>query len=190
MADPKLSVAEAVAKALGRGFELFDEEGKPIPLGAADPIPYIAAQAAQRALEGEERSGVKLPFDPLTAREALLAIRVESASTSGSPSAIIYNIARLAEAGLDRNGIENFELTDQLADRLAEAHGVLQEIRDLVKGDTIESNPLTGRNPMLDVEIDSALALPPDLETMVERRMHLVRSRLKAERASKDSEGC
>lgn len=111
-------------------------------------------------------------FRPLTAREALLSIRIETgAATTTPPGRLLVNIAEFAEEGLNCWGMENFEQSDRLADSLAEAHGVLREIRNLIKDDTIESNPLTVRHPMLDVEIDGVLALPPDQEAMINRRI-------------------
>jgi hypothetical protein len=96
-------------------------------------------------------------FRPLTAREALLAIRARR--TLG----VDPELERLISEGLDRSGIENFELTDLLADRLAEAHKVLRETRTEIV------NSRTSRSSVN--RIDEALALPPDLEAMVERRL-------------------
>lgn len=106
---------------------------------------------------------------PNTAREALLQVRLEL-SQPIIDSEMRTRIDRICQLGLDQPGLWNFELVDLVADRLAQAHHLLREIRELIKDDIVESNPLTERNPMLDVEIDTALALPPDLESMIERR--------------------
>jgi hypothetical protein len=66
---------------------------------------------------------------------------------------------RVAVAGLQPSA--TFELTDELADRLAVAHRLLREIRE-----GTELAVIAG-------EIEDALALPPDLEAMVERRLPL-----------------
>jgi hypothetical protein len=92
-----------------------------------------------------------MSFEPLTAREALLEIRRQ---TRGWDT--LEGIDKIAQAGLDQSAPPNFELTDQLADRLAEAHFVLRE----AKRDQISWSA-----------IDEVLALPPDLEAMVERRI-------------------
>lgn len=103
---------------------------------------------------------------PLTAREALLAILLviqdDHKQVSGYPSHLetLRAIERQAREGLDRRSMENFELSDQLADRLASAHKLLAEIRENGRDD-----PGTFAG-----DIDQALALPPDLEAMIERR--------------------
>lgn len=97
--------------------------------------------------------------EPMTAREALFAILCE---TKGHSVSFEERIASLAEAGLDRREPPNFELTDQLADRLAQAHKLLRELREDAADEGIAK--LSG-------EIDEALVLPPDLEAMVERRI-------------------
>lgn len=90
----------------------------------------------------------------MTAREALLEIRRRLAS---SPVPALAEVDEIAVAGLNGSGADNFELTDQLADRLAEAHRLL---RQLDRDGKIEHG-----------EVLEALALPPDLEAMVERRI-------------------
>lgn len=106
-------------------------------------------------------------FNPLTAREALLAIQCARAEihADSDPFEIANQIRLLVDAGLGQMGPINFELSDQLADRLAEAHRALK----------IALEHLYGKLPDGDNEIEGiineALALPPDLETMVERRM-------------------
>lgn len=92
-----------------------------------------------------------MDFEPLTAREALLAIRARR-SFGVDPE-----LERLIDAGLSRTGMENFELTDQLADRLADAHKLLRDID--IEGD--KWAPLAR----------DILILPPDLETIIERRL-------------------
>lgn len=93
-------------------------------------------------------------FTPHTAREALLEIRrlLRMEGVPGSRMDVI------AEAGLTRREPVNFELSDQLADRLAEAHKLLRKVLET------EMASMGG-------EIDKALALPPDLEAMVDRRI-------------------
>lgn len=103
-------------------------------------------------------------LEPLTAREALLLIRWKIAQAdlnSAGQHAIVLD--QIAEQGLSRTEPVNFELSDQLADRLAEAHNVLRAIRDLIEGDPSCERTLG--------EINGVLALPPDLEAMVERRI-------------------
>jgi hypothetical protein len=97
--------------------------------------------------------------DPMTAREALLEIRRFLASGDLTANANGSALDQIAKGGLSRTAPPNFELSDQLADRLAEAHKILRELRE--GGDVAK---LSG-------EIDGALALPPDLEAMVERRL-------------------
>lgn len=99
---------------------------------------------------------------PQTAREALLEIRRVAAGVHVDldVSLLGEQVDRVALEGLRRTEPINFELSDQLADRLAEAHRVLRELRD--GGADIAR--LSG-------EIDEALSLPPDLETIVERRI-------------------
>lgn len=103
----------------------------------------------------------------LTAREALFAIRLAVQDVNqgaGNAREIMRagldEVSQLAVEGLRHTGMVNFELSDQLADRLAEAHKVLRELRE-GGGDVAD---LSG-------EIDEALALPPDLEAMVDRRL-------------------
>ena len=104
-------------------------------------------------------------FEPLTAREALLAIRylVARQHTESDFEADCDKIDLLAIAGLDRQEPPNFELTDQLADRLAKAHKLLRGLQDAALQ--------PGSDAELIAQIPAALALPPDLEAMVERRI-------------------
>lgn len=112
-------------------------------------------------------------FDPITAREALLEIKHRAARAQGierdreRASAVFGAIEQTAKAGLDRSGMENFELSDQLADRLAEAHKVLREL--------VNEPDHNGERPDLSEQqadrAREALTLPPDLEAMVERRI-------------------
>jgi hypothetical protein len=103
------------------------------------------------------------PVEPMTAREALLAIQLvndaDDRQVSGYPTHLetMRAIFRLTEVGLDRIAPPNFELTDQLADRLAEAHGLLARVAN---GEYVEHR-----------EIHEVRTLPPDLEAMVERRI-------------------
>jgi hypothetical protein len=99
-------------------------------------------------------------FEPQTAREALLAIRKAAAEVHADSDVheVSCQIDRLALEGLQRTGPINFELSDQLADRLAEAHKLLREVLETEVGS-------------MGGAIDQALALPPDLEAMVERRI-------------------
>lgn len=93
---------------------------------------------------------------PQTAREALLEIRRLAATITKPVSTAAFE--EIALEGLARTEPINFELTDQLADRLAEAHGLLQRL-------------LGPRQEWpVSTEIAEALSLPPDLETMVEGR--------------------
>jgi hypothetical protein len=107
---------------------------------------------------------------PYTAREALLAILAESEEVDDSLARA--NAEELARQGLDRTAPENFELTDQLADRLAEAHRVLLEIQGRYPTSR-QDKPAVREfvDDKLKFSIDAALALPPDLEAMVERRI-------------------
>jgi hypothetical protein len=111
---------------------------------------------------------------PQTAREALYEVRrrcelmrgsddIRYLHTSDAEVALTHlrAINAVAKAGLDRTEPINFELSDQLADRLAEAHQLLSEIRG---SDSVAIRGWWGK-------IDEALSLPPDLETIVERRV-------------------
>lgn len=100
-------------------------------------------------------------FRPQTAREALLELRGWAARQGEARNGCEY-VAAIAEAGLAQNGLANYELTDQLADRLAEAHKVLLRIQGGLVGSQVDE--------VLE-EIGKALSLPPDLEAMVERRI-------------------
>jgi hypothetical protein len=101
-------------------------------------------------------------FYPLTAREALLAIRMKVAEFPVS-SDFLSHIDHIAAEGLGRRAMGDFTLTDQLADRLAEAHEVLQKLVDTAP-ESPEQRDLVG-------SAAEALSLPPDLEAMVERRI-------------------
>ena len=102
-------------------------------------------------------------FEPLTPREALLEIRRQatliSLDTVEAVARFQDEVSRLADAGLDYPNIRGgYELSDQLADRLAQAHKLLGEIQEGTEYAVISG------------EIAEALALPPDLEAMIERR--------------------
>lgn len=94
-----------------------------------------------------------------TAREACLEVRRLAATIDPAKVVSLAAFDEVAVDGLANNTPTNYELTDQLADRLAQAHKLLGEIRE-----GTEMATLSG-------EIDQALALPPDLEMMVERRI-------------------
>jgi len=92
-----------------------------------------------------EALGVEDDFYPTTPREALLAVLIALREVPMRPPALVFrDIENWADKGL--RGNESFLLTDALADRLAEAHGLIKQI---------------GHEPP---------SLPPDLEAMVERR--------------------
>lgn len=104
--------------------------------------------------------------EPQTAREALLEMRLRIAMISRFDSdtgAFLQGLYDVAEAGLSCSGMANFELVDQLADRLAEAHKLLRELGE-VQLTPEDDSELVARIPMV-------LSLPPDLDTMVERRI-------------------
>jgi hypothetical protein len=101
----------------------------------------------------------------LTAREALWLIRYELAQPI-LDSETSQRLDRIAAQGLDLSSPQNFELSDQLADRLAEAHGLLARLQHVEL-----PSPAQGLN--VRSEIAGVLALPPDLEAMVERRLRL-----------------
>lgn len=102
---------------------------------------------------------------PLTAREALWLIRYELAQPI-LDSETSQRLDRIAAQGLDLSQPENFTLSDQLADRLAEAHALLGQLQHVEL-----PSPAQGLN--LRGAIAEALALPPDLDSMVERRIRL-----------------
>lgn len=108
------------------------------------------------------------PLEPLTAREALLELRRILSRTLPSDFGLaLRHLDNVAKAGLDRSEPPNFELTDQLADRLAEAHAVLRDLID--NGTGVRRKP--GWTEEVERKVAHALILPPDLETMVERRI-------------------
>lgn len=106
----------------------------------------------------------KTPIDvapyplPLTAREALWEIRRKVATMDPAKVVSLVTFDEVAQEGLDANGLVNYQLSDRLADRLAEALDLLGKLREP-----------GGKTPVRD--IDAALALPPDLEAMIERRL-------------------
>jgi hypothetical protein len=132
-----------------------------------------AAEASMGAREAIEPEHLRIEFAPKSPREALLMILEKVPS----PEAGDYIVRRTTQAlirdialeGLTRSG-DTFAV-DELADAVAEAHKLLMEIRDLFADAEIETNPLTEHNPMLPVEIDSALALPVAIYAMVQRRL-------------------
>lgn len=101
----------------------------------------------------------ELELRPVTAREALLQIRaIVSRCGQLSGRSILNDIDNVAAAGLDLSAPANFELTDTIADYFAAAIEVLRKLRE-------------PEHESLLSEIDQVLALPPDLEAMVERRV-------------------
>lgn len=105
---------------------------------------------------------------PQTAREALLEIRRLAATIAPSQLVSFEAFDEVAREGLERSGPVNFELSDQLADRLAEAHSLLGEMRNSVTFQSIE--PGSPAESLFE-RMNRALSLPPDLESMVERRI-------------------
>lgn len=107
-----------------------------------------------------EFDGAESP-EILTAREALFEIRrIAPKGAEFQELAIFDRIEEIAQQGLNRTQTANFELSDQLADRLAEAHGILREWDKEGSPDNVD----------LESRTSEALALPPDIEAMVERR--------------------
>lgn len=103
-----------------------------------------------------------MDVDPMSAREALLAIKYAKLGQEDLGAEPDFDlIVACADAGLSRMDPMNFELTDLLADRLAEAHKVLREWDREGSAD----------NTDLESRTAEALTLPPDLESMVERRI-------------------
>lgn len=119
---------------------------------------YSPAEAVAIVSRGEAQGHI---LEVKTPREALLAIRAEirgvHTETDANELALITD--RLAEEGLLPTRVDTYEYTDQLAERLAEAHRLLREVR--------EGRDVTSASG----EIDEALALPPDIEAAVELRM-------------------
>lgn len=105
---------------------------------------------------------------PRTAREALFEIRrviaAKSPVASQVADEVIRNLDAMAVDGLASRGIENFELSDQLADRLAEAHKVLREFQEVGRTGPRDYSAVAE-------QVAEVLALPPDLEEMVNRRI-------------------
>lgn len=101
----------------------------------------------------------------MTPREALLEIRRQ---VHGYET--MDEIDQIAQAGLDRFSALNTELSDLLADRLAEAHKLLRELNLMLpaKGQIVAAS---AENEDTLARIPSVLSLPPDLEAMVERRI-------------------
>jgi hypothetical protein len=127
----------------------------------AEPAEMLGDMPTATAAEPAE-DATPVHLYPQTAREALLEIRRLAATITKPVSTAAFE--EVAREGLARTEPINFELTDQLADRLAEAHKALVLVKE----------HLYGKLPDGDNEIEGiiseALSLPPDLETMVERR--------------------
>lgn len=107
----------------------------------------------------------ELDFHPQTAREALFEIRRLYAGSriTDDVLALLKKIDGIAELGLERREPFNFEQTDELGDRLAEAHKVLRKVPKLGKQNLAPAE--------LGDEAAEALVLPPQLEAVVERRI-------------------
>ncbi len=105
-----------------------------------------------------------MAFHPHTPREALLAIR-HRILQGGDEGGKIGEIDKLAQNGLRTDLMRGgYELTDQLADRLADAHHILGEISSEA---AVKHGRVSGRTRE---RIGEALALPPDIESMMEHR--------------------
>lgn len=103
-----------------------------------------------------------LDFHPQTAREALFEIRLRIAEMPSREDIITPGeLDAIAALGLERREPFNFELGDEVGDRLAEAHRVLRRVDK-------EGFP---DNTDLEGEVAEALVLPPQLEAIVERRI-------------------
>jgi len=103
----------------------------------------------------------ELELRPVTAREALLQIQsIVAMKRPLGRDADLVEINNVARAGLDLSAPTNFELIDTIADYFAAAIEVLRKLRE----------PEPEHESLLS-EIDGVLALPPDLEAMVERRV-------------------
>jgi hypothetical protein len=116
---------------------------------------------AEAALEATDfgQAVERLPFVIQTPREGLLTILAElNGGMTEPPANVMQRIREHAAEGL--TGREDYRTTDALADRLAEATKLLSEVRE-----GTELAVLSG-------DIDQALSFPPDLEMMIERRMH------------------
>lgn len=102
-------------------------------------------------------------FHPQTAREALLEIRrlYVAGGITDDLLRLLKQIDATAELGLERREPINFEMSDELGDRLAEAHKALRRICD-------EIDDPGGCAAGIANEV---LGLPPDLEAIVERRI-------------------
>lgn len=107
-------------------------------------------------------SDEKKKLAPQTAREALLEIR--RIVKNAEPSHLASWIDVVAEEGLIRQAPFDFELSDHLADRLAEAHQLLKDLLEVATSHTNDAEFIA--------KIPAVLSLPPDLEETVERRMH------------------
>lgn len=109
-------------------------------------------------------------FVPHTPREALLAIRAECRGihSDSDPFEVGTHVDRLAEDGLRPSGPATYELTDQLAERLAEAHHILLGLKEGYEDAAAEGVDFFSEE--VKAKFAQALALPPDLEAMIELR--------------------
>lgn len=98
-------------------------------------------------------------MEPQTAREALFEIRRQAAEVHLDTDVDTFSCAidKTALEGLAHTHPINFELSDETADRLAEALKLLQRVRE--EGVT-----------ELAAEIAEQLVLPPQIEAMMDRR--------------------
>lgn len=135
-----------------------------------------AAEKALNARDGLAPYWIDDWMGPQTAREALLMILDEVPQPEAGDYLIkrasMTMIREIAQQGLQRKMHQGWE--DQLADRLAEAHKLLREVAVVFGehlGDEARADLLAEKNPMLDVEIDTALAVPPAVQAVIERRI-------------------
>lgn len=135
-----------------------------------------AMDAAEQALDARE---ALTPFwlddfmGPKSAREALLMILDEVPRPQAGDYLVKRSsatmIREMAQLGLHRRMDQAWE--DQLSERLAEAHKLLREVAEAFgeMEDAERADLLARKNPMLDVEIDTALAVPPAMHRVIER---------------------
>ncbi len=131
--------------------------------GADDEVKARFRRHAEAALEAASwgQAIERLPFRIQTPREGLLTIVAElNGGNAEAPARVLGRIREHAAEGL--TGHEDYRTSDALADRLAQAHAVLKKVDREGFPDDCE----------LEGEVAEALSLPPDLESMIERRMH------------------
>ena len=147
-----------VGAACCRDDERFSSRmGREIALKRA--MRYVMRQLPSREPEPSLLPEETMPESPHTPREGLLMIRHLIAGEPDTRWNPVYDlIDKVAVEALAPGGLGTYELTDQLAASLAEAHGVLRRVK------TWLPRPNLGM-------VDEALALPPDLEAMVDLRL-------------------